>query len=157
MGCIHMCSYLKLRNSTMEVSRQMCYPSYRYDSLLYYVLEFILNIILFLHLSRNVARLVVVYRQVSAKEDAYSFDIIHPSQYDAFIHSVKVMVKHEGIEKVGIPSTLLKIGRSIEVIANAKWNFSIKMLNQEFMGDSEKFLRLHQEEWSIIQHMHGTP
>ena len=57
------------------------------------------------------------------------------------------MVKHGGIENVEIPSLLLKLGRSLEVLASAKRSLGIKTKNDDIVNDARKFLKLHAEEW----------
>ena len=47
-------------------------------------------------------------------------EMIDPASWDAIISSVKEIVKHEGIEDVSTPSTLLCLGRSLAALGSLK-------------------------------------
>ena len=61
---------------------------------------------------------------------------------------------HEGIEKVGLPSTLLRLGRSFQEIAACKQIPAIKIRDQDLYTEANDFLLLHSEEWDIYR-MHA--
>ena len=58
---------------------------------------------------------------------------------------------HEGIEKVGLPSTLLRLGRSFREIAACKQILAIKISDQDLYTEAKDFLLLHSEEWDIYR------
>ena len=95
---------------------------------------------------RNVTRLLIKFRETN-DVSITTAGLIDPSHWDAIIAAVKSLVKHGGIENVGIPSLLLKLGRSLEALASAKRSLGIKTKNDDIVNDARKFLELHAEEW----------
>ena len=61
---------------------------------------------------RNVSRLLIKFREINDVSITTAV-LIDPSHWDATIAAVKYLVKHGGIENVGIPSLLLRLGRSL--------------------------------------------
>ena len=98
---------------------------------------------------RNIARLVLVFRNVAMEQEATSFSLIDPGNWDNLIKAMKQLVNHEGNDNVGVPSLLLRVGRSLESIAQAKRAVGIKTKNHGMIEDSRLFLELHQQYWSI--------
>ena len=93
------------------------------------------------------ARLIIKYRElhdasVSANE------LIDPAHWDSIISTVKVLVKYSGIEEVGIPSLLLRLGRSLAALASAKRTVGIKTKNPDIKQDARDFLEILMEEWN---------
>ena len=80
--------------------------------------------------------------------------LIDPLHWDAIIAAVMSLVKHGGIEHVGILSLLLRLDRSLEAIASAKRTLGIKTKNDDIVNEARKFLELHAEEWVRIPDMH---
>ena len=106
---------------------------------------------------RNVARLIIEYRNQSGQTEASSLTLIDPSNWDMVIKSVKKLVSHEGDEAVGVPSLLLRLGRSLESLACAKRAMGIKAKDKEMVNDSRDFLVLHAQYWKIYaQHAIST-
>lgn len=96
---------------------------------------------------RSMARLIIKYRElhdasVSANE------LIDPAHWDSIISTVKVLVKYSGIEEVGIPSLLLRLGRSLAALASAKRTVGIKTKNPDIKQDARDFLEILMEEWN---------
>ena len=98
---------------------------------------------------RNYARLIIEYRNLKNEKTCQAFDMIDPSNWDDVILSVKSLVNYEGDEKVGIPTLLLSVGRSLSSIACAKRALGIKLRNQEMQDDARAFLDLHDLYWNI--------
>ena len=64
--------------------------------------------------------------------------LTYPSDCDAIIAAVKSLVKHGGIEYIGIPSLLLRLGRS-EGFASEKQTLGVKTKNEGVVNDVRKF------------------
>ena len=94
---------------------------------------------------RNVSRLLIKFRETN-DVSITTPGLIDPSHWDAIIAAIKSLVKHGGIEHVGIPSLLLRLGRSLEALASAKQTLGIKTKNDDIVNDARKFLELHAEE-----------
>ena len=97
---------------------------------------------------RNVARLIVLFREKFGTNISMC-ELIDPIQWDAIIDTVKCLVKHGGNEHVGIPSLLLRLGRSLEALASAKRALGIKTKNEDMTKDARDFLALHEESWHV--------
>ena len=95
---------------------------------------------------RNVSRLLIKFRETN-DVSITTAGLIDPSHWDAIIAAVKSLVKRGGIENVGIPSLLLRLGRSLEALASAKRMLGIKTKNDNIVNDARKCLELHAEEW----------
>ena len=60
---------------------------------------------------------------------------------------MKILVKHDGgVDSVGIPSLLLRLGRSLEALAIAKRTLGVKVKTPEMVQDARDFLELHAVE-----------
>ena len=97
---------------------------------------------------RCMARLILKYREIEGSNEITSLSLIDPSCWDKVINSVKSLVNHK-VQKVGTPSLLLNIGRSLACLAGAKRALGIKMKDDSIVHDARNFLELHNEEWSI--------
>ena len=64
--------------------------------------------------------------------------LTYPSDCDTIIAAVKSLVKHGGIEYIGIPSLLLRLGRS-EGFASEKQTLGVKTKNEGVVNDVRKF------------------
>ena len=97
---------------------------------------------------RNVARLVLKYREMF---DAFvtTNEIIDPTHWDSIIKCIKHVVDHCGNENVGIPSLLLRLGRSLQALASAKRAVGIKTKNEDMVKDARDFLELYDGDWHI--------
>ena len=74
---------------------------------------------------QNVSRLLIKFRETNDVLITTA-DLIGHSYWDAIIAAVKSLVKHGGIDNVGIPRLLLRLGRSLEALAFAKRTLGIK-------------------------------
>ena len=82
---------------------------------------------------KNVARLIFEFRKTNDKSIT-TLDLIDPSNWDALISAVKILVKHDGgVDSVGIPSLLSRLGRSLEALAIAKRTVGIKVKTPEIV------------------------
>ena len=90
---------------------------------------------------RNVSRLLK-FRETN-DVSITTAGLIDPLHWDAIIAAVKFLVKHGGIENVGIPSLLLKLGQYLEALASAKRSLGIKTKNDDIVNDARKL-------WSSI-------
>ena len=95
---------------------------------------------------RNVSRLLIKFRETN-DFSITATGLIDPSHWDAIIAAVKSLVNHGGIENVGIPSLLLRLGRSLEALASAKRTLGIKIKNDDIANGTRKFWGFHAEEW----------
>ena len=93
---------------------------------------------------KNMARLLLQFRKSEGIDVSFN-DIIAPNQWDAVVKNVKVLVQHAGIDNVGKPSMLLRIGKSLETMASAKRAVGIKERNGEIIADARAFLELHSD------------
>ena len=83
--------------------------------------------------------------------------MIDPTHWDSIISRVKVLVKYSDIEEVGIPSLLLRLGRSLAALASAKQTVGIKTKNSDIKQDARDFLELLMEEWNTyVNHAQAT-
>ena len=91
---------------------------------------------------RNVTRLLIKFRETN-DVSITTAGLTDPLHWDAIIAAVKFLVKHGGIENVGIPSLLLKLGQYLEALASAKRSLGIKTKNDDIVNDAQKL-------WSSI-------
>ena len=96
---------------------------------------------------RSMARLIIKYRELH-DASVSSNELIDPTHWDSIISRVEVLVRYSGIEEVGIPSLLLRLGRSLAALASAKQTVGIKTKNSEIKQDARDFLELLMEEWN---------
>ena len=97
---------------------------------------------------RNVAQLTFEFRKTNHKSIT-TLELIYPSNWHALISAVKILIKHDGgVDSVGIPSLLLRLGRSLEALAIAKRTLRVKVKTPEMVQDARDFLELHAVEWS---------
>ena len=69
---------------------------------------------------RNISRFIMEYRKISNMPDATAFSLIQPGEWDHIVESMKSLVHHKGDEQVGVPTLLLRVGRSLEAIVSTK-------------------------------------
>ena len=96
---------------------------------------------------RGLSRLVLQYRQLFGS-DASSFSMIDPGSWDNVIQAAKALVGCQK-QKVGLPSLLLGLGRSLACLASAKRAIGIRLKDDNMVNDARSFLELHATEWSI--------
>lgn len=60
--------------------------------------------------------------------------MINPQYWDNIITTVIEMAKHGGIDAFGIPSLLLRVGRSLSALASANRAVGIKTRDSEIDG-----------------------
>ena len=94
---------------------------------------------------RNVLRLLIKFRGIN-DVSITTASLIDPLQWDAITAAVKLLVKHGGIENVGVPRLLLRLGRPLEALASAKQLVGIKIKTDDIVNDARIFLELHAEE-----------
>ena len=105
---------------------------------------------------RSMARLIIKYRELHNASISTN-ELIDPTHWDSVITTAKVLVKYSGMEEVGIPSLLLRLGRSLAALASAKWTVGIKTKNSEIRQDARYFLELHMEDWdTYANHVPAT-
>ena len=96
---------------------------------------------------RNSGCLLIEVRKSTGNDDTMTcLEMIDPASWDAIISSVKEIVKHEGIEDVSTPSTLLCLGRSLEALGSLKEATGIRIKDQ-VIKNAKYFLKLHKREW----------
>ena len=98
---------------------------------------------------RSMGRLLIEYRKKDDDLTTQSLDLIDPGNWEKVIASVKCLVSHKGDEKVGVPSLLLTIGRSLEALACTKRAIGIKSKDKTMVSDARDFLELHSQYWKI--------
>ena len=96
---------------------------------------------------RRLARLVITFRNFT-KTNASSLELVDSTNWDDVISSVKNLVNHQK-QKVGIPSLLLDLGRSLASLAGAKRALAIRSNNSSMKEEAQNFLELHKDEWQI--------
>ena len=69
-------------------------------------------------------------------------ELIDPSQWENIISCIKKLVKHGGCENVGVPTLLLRLGRSLADLGSAKRILGIKSKNKGMVEDARDFLEL---------------
>ena len=74
----------------------------------------------------NIGRLLIEVRKSTGSDTMTCLEMIDPASWDAIICSVKEIVKHERIEDVGMPSTLLHLGRSLAALGSLKEGTGIR-------------------------------
>ena len=95
----------------------------------------------------NIGRLLIEVRKSTGSDTMTCLEMIDPASWDAIICSVKEIVKHEGIEDVGTPSTLLHLGRSLEALGSLKEATGIRTKDDQVIKNAKYFLKLHKREW----------
>ena len=94
----------------------------------------------------NASRLLIKFRETN-DFSVTTVDLVGPSYWDVIIAAVESLVKHGGIENVGIPNLLLRLGRSLEALASAKLTLGINTKNDDIVNNARKFWQLLAEEW----------
>ena len=96
---------------------------------------------------RNIGRLLIEARKSTRNDTMTCLEMIDPASWDPIISSVKEIVKHKGIEDVGTPSTLLRLGRSLEALRSLKETTGIRIKDDQVIKNAKYFLKLHKREW----------
>ena len=96
---------------------------------------------------RNIGCLLIEVRKSIGNDTMTCLEMIDPASWDAIISSVKEIVKHESIKDVGTPSTLLRLGRSLEALGSLKEATGIRRKDDEVIKNVKYFLKLHKREW----------